>query len=150
MNVSRSTHLKMAAGLWGMVGFGLLMAGLIFLFGHRTMSTLPGSGEEIGMTEWISFAVALIIGFVKGKMVLPKVAQKNIARIEALPEPSPFYMTYSAKSWMLVLGMIIIGRTIRFLGAPHFVVGAIYVAVGIALLLGSPVYLKPTQGFVIE
>jgi hypothetical protein len=141
MIVSRGTHLKMAAGLWGMVGFGLLMAGLVFLFGHRTMSTLPGSGEEVGITEGISFMIALIIGVVKGKKVLPKVAKKNIARIEALPERSPFYMTYSAKSWMLVLGMIVIGRAIRALGAPHFVVGAIYVAVGIALLLGSCVYL---------
>ena len=142
MNVLRSTHLKMAAGLWGMVGFGLLMAGNIFLFGHRTMDTLPGDGSAIGMTEGISFVIALVIGFVKGKIVLPKVARKNIARIESLPEQSPLYMTFSAKSWMLVLGMIIIGKTIRFLGAPDFVVGAIYVAVGIALLLGSRVYLE--------
>jgi len=142
MHVSRSTHLKMAAGLWGMVGLGLLTAGLIFLFGHQTMGTLSGDGSAIGMTEGICFVVALIVGFAKGKWVLPKVAKKNIARIEALPEQSPAYLTFSAKSWMLVLGMIVIGRTIRFLGAPHFIVGAIYVAVGIALLLGSRVYLN--------
>jgi len=142
MMVSRSTHLKIAAGLWGIVGFGLLMAGLNFLFGDRTMTTLPGGGSEIGMTEGISFVVALMIGFVKGKIVLPKVAKKNIARIETLPEPSPWYMTFSAKSWMLILGMIILGRAIRFLGAPYFIVGAIYVAVGVALLLGCRSYLE--------
>lgn len=132
MNVSRCTHLKMAAGLWGMVGFGLLIAGIIFLFG----------GSAMGMNAWIAFVFALVIGFVKGKFVLPKVAKKNIARIESLPEQSPVYMTFNAKSWILVLGMIILGKTIRFLGAPSFVVGAIYVAVGIALLLGSRTYLK--------
>lgn len=133
MMVARSTHLKVASGIWGIVGFGLFTAGLFFSF-----------GSVIGIAEGVSFVIALIIGFVKGKFVLPKVARKNIARIEALPEQSPVYMTYSAKSWMLVLGMILIGRTIRFLGAPHFVIGAIYVAVGIALLLGSRVYLEKT------
>ncbi len=131
MNVSHKTHLKMAAGLWGMVGLGLLMAGFMFLFG----------GPAIGMTEWICFFIAMVIGLVKGKIVLPKVAKKNIARIDGLPEQSPWYMTFSAMSWTLVLGMIILGRTIRFLGAPHFVVGVIYVAVGMALLLGSRTYL---------
>ena len=140
--ISQRMHLKMAAGLWAMVGFGLLMAGLIFLFGQRTMSSLPGEGSAIGVTEGISFIAALVIGFVKGRMVLPKVARKNIARIQTLPEQSPIYSTFSIKSWMLVLGMIIIGKTIRFLGAPHFVVGAIYAAVGIALLLGSRVYIE--------
>ncbi len=132
MNVSRSVHLKIAAGLWGVVGLGLLMAGLFFLFG----------GDTIDTPSWIGFGIAMVIGFVKGKIVLPKVAKKNMARIESLPEQSPFYMTFNVKSWMLVLGMIILGRTIRFLDAPHFIVGAIYVAVGIALLLGSYVYLS--------
>ncbi|MEK7703027.1 MAG: hypothetical protein AAB317_03605 [Nitrospirota bacterium] len=142
MMVSRDTHLKVAAGLWGTVGFCLLMAGLIFLFGNRSVSTLPGSTNEIGMAERIGFVIALIIGFVKGQIVLPKVAAKNITRIHALPESSPLFMTFSVKSWMLVLGMILLGRLIRALGAPHFIVGAIYLAVGIALLLGSRVYLK--------
>lgn len=132
MNVLRSTHLKMAAGLWGLVGLCLLMAGLMFLF----------RGTDIAMNAWIAFVIALVIGFVKGKIVLPKVAKKNIARIQGLPEQSPVYMTFNAKSWMLVLGMILLGKIIRLLGAPDFVRGAIYVAVGIALLLGSRTYLE--------
>jgi hypothetical protein len=43
---------------------------------------------------------------------------------------------------MLILGMIIIGRTIRFFGAPHLVIGVIYIAVGMALLLGSRTYIE--------
>lgn len=132
MNVLRSTHLKMAAGLWGLVGLCLLMAGLMFLF----------RDTDIAMNAWIAFVIALVIGFVKGKIVLPKVAKKNIARIQGLPEQSPVYMTFNAKSWMLVLGMILLGKIIRLLGAPDFVRGAIYVAVGIALLLGSRTYLE--------
>ncbi|MEK7286563.1 MAG: hypothetical protein AAB035_04615 [Nitrospirota bacterium] len=142
MMVSRNTHLKIAAGIWGMVGFGLLMAGLFFLFGNRSVSTLPGATTAIGLPEGIGFIIALIIGFVKGQIVLPKVAKKNIARIMTLPEKSPIFTTFSVRSWTLVLGMILLGRFIRVMGAPHFVVGTIYMAVGIALLLGSRVYLK--------
>ncbi len=142
MTISHKTHLKVAAGLWGMVGFGLLMAGLIFLFGRRTLGTLPGEQSGIGLTEGIGFWVALAIGFIKGKFVMTKVGQKNMARIESLPEPSPFYRTFSIKSWIMVLGMIALGRLIRLGGAPSFIVGAIYVAVGVALLIGSRVYLQ--------
>ena len=142
MMVSRQTHLKIATVLWGIVGFGLLMAGLIFLFGNRTMSILPGEPSGIGVTEGISFVIALMLGLIKGQFVIKKVGRKNRARIESLPEPSGFHMTFSAKSWILVLGMILLGRLIRFAGAPAFIVGAIYVAVGVALLIGSTVYLE--------
>jgi hypothetical protein len=141
MEVSRETHLKLAFLLWGLVGTGLLIAGGIFLFGGRTMSELDPAKGTPGMAEGIGLLIALIFGFAKGNFVLPKVAQKNIARIEQLPERSPFYMTFSLKSWLLILVMILIGRTIRFLGAPSLVIGVIYVAVGFALALGSRSYL---------
>ncbi|MFY9268349.1 MAG: hypothetical protein WAO55_01225 [Candidatus Manganitrophaceae bacterium] len=143
MEVSRETHLKLAFFLWAVVGTGLLLAGGFFLFGQRSMSELDnrfGSGGP-GIAEGIGFVIALAIGFAKGSFVLPKVARKNIARIEQLPERSPFYMTFSLKSWLLILLMILIGRMIRFLGAPRLVIGVIYVAVGLALALGSRIYL---------
>ena len=141
MEVSRETHLKLAFILWALVGTGLLIAGGIFLFGNRTMSELDPAKGSPGMAEGIGLVIALAIGFAKGNFVLPKIARKNTARIEQLPERSPFYMTFSLKSWLLILVMILIGRTIRFLGAPHLVIGVIYVAVGFALALGSRSYL---------
>lgn len=141
MQVTRETHLKLAFLMWALVGGGLLIAGAIFLFGNRTMSELdPGRGG-FGMAEGIGLAVALGLGFVKGNFVLPKIARKNMVRIDQLPKESPIYMTFSLKSWMLILVMILIGRTIRFFGAPHFLIGVIYVAVGFALVLGSRAYL---------
>lgn len=152
MEVSRETHLKLAFLLWGLVGAGLLIAGGIFLFGGRTMSELDaryGTGGP-GMAEGIGLVIALAIGFGKGNFVLPKIARKNIARIEQLPPRSPFYMTFSLKSWFLILGMMLIGTIIRLLGAPHFVRGVIYVAVGFALLLGSRTYLSPQPAGSVE
>jgi hypothetical protein len=139
MMISRNAHLKMAAGLWGTVGLGLLMAGLFFLFGDRPPT--EGASEGAGMTSLVCFAMALVIGFIKGRIVLPRVGKKNVARILALSQRSPLYMTFSVKSWLLVLLMIALGRIIRLGGAPPVVVGTIYVAVGVALLLGSTSYL---------
>jgi hypothetical protein len=142
MMVSRKTHLTIAAILWGLVGFGLLMAGLFFLFGNRGMGTLPGQEAGIGTTELIALIVAVLLGGAKGKFVITKVGKKNRARIESLPEVSPVYTTFSGKSWVMVLGMILLGRLIRLGGASPVAVGAIYVAVGVALLIGSRVYLQ--------
>jgi hypothetical protein len=132
MMISHKAHLGIATALWAMVGLGLLTAGLFFLFGDI----------GIGVPSMVTSIAALAVGAFKGSVVLPKIAKKNKDRILALPEASPFYMTFNAKSWLLVLSMILLGRLIRFAGTPHFVVGGIYMAVGIALLLGSTCYLK--------
>jgi len=129
--ISRNGHLIIATALWAMVGLGLLMAGLFFLFGD----------SFIGTASLIILVPAFALGVFKGIIVLPKVAKKNRDRILALPEQSPFYKTFSAKSWLLILSMILLGRIIRFAGTPPVVIGGIYVAVGVALLLGSRCYL---------
>ena len=115
-----------------MVGLGLLMAGLFFTFGDNFVEA----------ASLIIFVPAFALGVFKGIIVLPKIAKKNRDRIMGLPEASPFYMTFSRKSWLLILSMMLLGRIIRFAGTPASIVGGIYVAVGIALLLGSTCYMK--------
>jgi len=139
MQVSREGHLKIAKVLWRIVGIGLNTAGLIFLFGNAWTNLFPAGSS--GMA-FFSLLIGLFLGWLKGTKVLTRVAAKNKARIQTLPEQSPFYMTYSAKSWVMVLGMILLGRLIRFLGASHLLVGAIYIAVGVALIIGSEVYIE--------
>jgi hypothetical protein len=141
MEVSRETHLRLAFLMWALVGTGLLIAGGVFLFGNRTMSEIDPNRGSVGMAQVIGLVIALALGFAKGNFVLPKIARKNTLRIEQLPEKSPIYMTFSLKSWLLILVMILTGRTIRFFGAPSVVIGTIYVAVGFALALGSRAYL---------
>lgn len=145
MEITRNTHLKVAFFIWGLVGTGLLIAGGAFLFGNRSLSVLNGEMAVSWQAEIIGVAIALVIGFIKGRFVLTKVARKYIARILTLPESSPFYMTFSPKSWFMVLGMMLLGRLIRALGAPHLLVGSIYVAVGFALVLGCLTYIKTPQ-----
>jgi len=132
VQVTRQTHLRLAFCLWAAVGFGLLTAGLRWISGSDATTMSVGLG----------LAVALLLGVVKGGLVLPKIARKNIARIHLLPIQSPVYCTFSVKSWALVLLMILIGRGLRAVGLPLFFIGLIYVAVGLALLLGSRTYVR--------
>lgn len=144
MNITRETHLKVAFGMWGLVGTGLLIAGSFFLFG-RSLSVLNDGLSDPGLTEVIGLVIGLIIGFIKGNFVFKQLAKKYIARIQSLPETSAIYMTFSAKSWIMILGMMTLGRIIRALGTPHYVIGTIYIAVGFALVLGSRNYLMHHQ-----
>lgn len=141
LNISKETHFKVAFFWWGLVGTGLLIAGSIFLFGGRSLSVLNTGPTAPSKAEWAGLAIALCLGFIKGNFVFKKIARKYMKRIEQLPEKSPLYRTFSLKSWGLILFMIVLGRTIRALGAPHLIIGTIYVAVGLALVLGSRTYL---------
>lgn len=131
--------------MWGMVGTGLLIAGAVFLFGGRSLSVLSDGRGGPGMAEGMALMIALVIGFIKGNFVLKKLAKRYISRIKALPETSPIYMTFSPKSWIMIVGMMTLGKAIRVLGIPPLVIGGIYVAVGFALVLGSRTYLLSHQ-----
>lgn len=135
IQVSRPVHLKLAFLIWALVGAGLMTAGVRFVI----VSNASGLATGVGCV------LALAVGFAKGSFVLPKIARKNSARIHQLPVKSPLYTTFSPKSWLLVLLMIAIGRTIRALGGAPLFVGVIYLAVGFALLLGSRTYLTGAQ-----
>ncbi len=140
MKITRKAHLKIAFMTWGLVGTGLLIFGLNALLGH-SLSLLNFTQVKPGLAEGLGLALALTVGFFKGNFVLKKIALKYISRIQRLSDLSPFYMTFAPKNWILVIGMIILGRLVRTFGPSPFVIGVIYVTVGFALVLGARTYL---------
>lgn len=131
----------MAFFWWGAVGTMLLIVGSGLLFGGRSLSVLNTGPTAPSVGQWTGLAIALCIGFIKGRFVFKKVARRYIKRIQELPEKSPVYMTFSLKSWGLILCMMALGMILRALGTPHLVRGVIDIAVGLALVLGSKNYL---------
>lgn len=125
---------------WGLVGTGLLIFGLNALFAH-SLSLVNFAQVKPGLTEGLGLALALIVGFFKGNFVLKKIALKYISRIQRLSDLSPFYMTFAPRNWILVIGMITLGRLVRTFGPSPFVIGVIYITVGFALVLGARTYL---------
>lgn len=119
---SARTHLFLAALIWSVVGFFLLTNGfvLIFLQDH----------------SWLAVA-GLILGTAKTFFILDRVARQNVKRIKEFEDKVCIGSVYSWKTWILVAGMIVLGRFLRTTVLPGEVIGLVYTAVGWALMLAS-------------
>lgn len=122
---SRSTHMLVAALLWTLVGLGLATYGSI-----RTLGAA-------GSAKMVLFPAALVAGAAKGHWVLARSAKRNLARILARGEGRCLFGFLSLRSWAFVVLMMALGRTLRHSTATSPAVGPIYLAVGVALLVGS-------------
>jgi len=118
-------HLLLAAILWTVVGTALAY------FGTRWAMAWESS------FVWLCLGLAAGIGVVKGRLVLHKTADRIIRRIRTRGDGRCLGGFLSPKTWAVVGGMMVAGRLLRGGLLPRVPVGFIYVAVGVALLLGS-------------
>ena len=119
---SISTHLMLAALIWSVVGFFLMVNGFLLI--------------SLAERSWLIF-LGLTLGTAKGFFILDRVARKNIKRIHGFERKICIGSVYSYKTWLLVIMMIVVGRTLRLTVLPGEVVGVIYLAVGCGLMLSS-------------
>ena len=119
---SISTHLMLAALIWSVVGFFLIANGFFL--------------ASLAERSWLVF-LGLALGSAKGVFILDRVARKNIKRIHGFERKACVGSVYSYKTWLLVIMMIVLGRTLRMTLLPGEVVGVIYIAVGWGLMLSS-------------
>jgi len=121
--VSIRTHLLLGGLIWTVVGFFLLTNGFVLVLHNNHL--------------WYGL-VGLLLGIFKAFLILDRVARKNIRRIKEFEDKVCFGSVYSLKTWFLVAAMIGLGRFLRTTNIlPGEIVGLIYSAVGIALLLSS-------------
>jgi hypothetical protein len=78
----------------------------------------------------------------KGRFVLSKTVRRVVHRISSLSEPIRFLDVYSAKYFVLIASMILLGMTLRWLSVPSDIRGMIDVAVGSALMNGAMLYFR--------
>lgn len=126
--------------IWFFVGIGLLIVGTNWLL---TLS--------IGPKLIIFIAAGVIIGLLKGKFVLQKVAAKYYKRSELIQFKKIDILT----GWTKILGirgfiliglMIAIGSLLRHSSIDRPILGILYVAVGIALVYASKIFFKAKAG----
>jgi hypothetical protein len=132
--LARKQLMTLAFFLW-LVG-GLVLTG---------MGITALQAATPGWEPWVwggSIAVALIIGFGKGKFVLAKTSQRNIDRLNQLPEPQKPIHVYSVRSWVMISLMVLISLSLTWLDAPMEWRGLVRLAVGFALIMSSLAYLK--------
>jgi len=120
--VSRRIHLFLAAGLWTVIGMILLVRGIILL--------------KSGAGLWLIVA-GIVLGSIKSRFVLDRVARRGVGRIMQFADNTCIGAVYSWKTWLLVIGMMIMGITLRRLAVAPNAVGTVCVAIGWALILSS-------------
>lgn len=80
------------------------------------------------------------IGYLKGRFVMARAANKQVARITALQTPLSFRQMYTKGYYLLILFMMGLGMSLRFLPVPQNVRAFVDIAVGIALIMGALQY----------
>ncbi len=134
MKIKRTVAVIISGVLWLLIGLMLLTKGLNFL--------VAGGREESAL---VLIAVGLLLGFVKGKFVLSKTVKRTVARIDALPAPIPLSKLYAPSYYLLILGMVLLGISLRWLPVPLEVRGTIDVAIGAALINGAQLYFRSVK-----
>jgi hypothetical protein len=122
---SRRTRLFLAALAWTLVGTGLLAAGIVWL--AQAPLVLLSAG----------LAGAAALGWIKGRFLLAPRAAANARRIEASAERAPVLGFFSPTAWGVVLVMMASGALLRRSALPRPWLGALYAAIGVALLAAS-------------
>jgi len=120
--VATYVHHLVAALIWFLVGSFLMVNGFLLM-------SLAGK-------EYYAFP-ALAFGTLKGLFILDKVAKKNITRIDQMHDGACIGSVYSVRSWLLVIGMIVLGRFLRSSVLPGEYVGCLYMTVGWGLFFSS-------------
>src|SRR5262245_48790922 len=115
----------MAQLIWTLVGLGLLAAGLFWVV------------QRFGPLGFVYATPCLVVGLVKARLVLDRVAQRTLDRIAQRGESRCALGFLSTTSWLLVLAMMAVGRLLRASPLPRPALGFLYVAVGFALLAAS-------------
>lgn len=137
--------------IWLLVGSLLLYKGLVLIsdavltpnsFCSRLQGTF-GSPQKAGT---VLIALALVVGFLKGRFILSKTVKRVSLRITSLPLPIRFKSVYAPSYWILIGGMMGLGMTMRFLPIPVDVRGFVDVAVGAALMNGAMLYFRTARG----
>ncbi len=116
-----------AALVWELAGFILAVRAFFWLRG-------------LGSVALAYAAPALLAGWAKGRWVFGRVADRNVARIEALSPHKARICVFAfqaLESYLLVLAMIGAGILLRLSPLPRPILAAVYLAIGFGLVLGS-------------
>jgi hypothetical protein len=151
LKVSHTTLVVLSGLIWLAVGCFLLPLGLNFIVTsilrenlttlHRplldNLASLTGGLEQATL---VVIAIALWIGFLKGRYIFAKTVRKSVERILTLPNPAPLSQLYTKKYCLLLGSMVLLGFIVRF--APLDVRGGIDIIIGSALIQGAMLYFR--------
>lgn len=120
--------------IWLAVGIGLGIAGINWIL-----------GLTFGPKLIIFLAISVIIGLLKGKTILSKVALKYYKRSEVVQINKNDILTgwikiLGIKGFLLIGLMVLMGSFLRHSNIDRPILGIVYLAVGIALVYASKMF----------
>lgn len=155
MKLKHNTLIFLAGLTWLIIGVFLLSLGIHFILETiRTplLTQIAGrfsiaffvekfTSDRTQAILWI-LCFSLLVGYLKGKMVLAKSVHRQIKRIDSLQNPAHLKHLYSKGYYLLVALMICLGMVLRFLPITLDTRGAIDMAIGAALINGAVLYFR--------
>ena len=152
VHLSHKTLMLIAGVLWLAIGLYLMPLGLRYLEACLTnpgytplLALLQGFVSSPDYALVFIIAVALVIGQMKGRVILSKSANREVTRIRSLPDPSPLLHLFSGRFYLLMVIMMSLGMAMTLFSVPLDIRGLIDVIVGVALIQGSLVYLRSSR-----
>ncbi len=143
--------------IWLIVGCFLLPLGLNFLLQavqkihlhekvhYPLLSLFLSLTSNVENAAVILIAIGMLIGYSKGRYILGKSALKGVQRIRSFSNPTELKNIYSLKYYILLIIMIGLGVSMKYLGIPTDIRGLIDVAIGSALINGAMIYFRLSQ-----
>lgn len=154
IKTSHRTLYAISGAIWLGVGIMLLNLGLGFIMqgfqGHSFITSgysslftsLASTTGGFELAAIIVIAVSLLVGGIKGRLVMQKAAQKSFNRISQLANPTPITNIYTRSNIAILAVMMSLGMLMKVVGLPLDIRGAIDTAVGCALMQGSLAYFR--------
>lgn len=148
LKLSHASLIAISGIIWFGIGCFLLSLGLKLITTTSIDQYAPLLGKMAPYFGGIESAALFVIiiclafGYLKGKFALGKAARRGIAHILTFPNPTSLKNIYSAKYYILLSLMVALGMSIKYLGIPNDIRGAIDVIVGSALINGAVIYFR--------
>lgn len=157
MKLSHTKLIILSGLVWFGVGIYLLRLGLNLLIssmygqsdsGANSYPLIAALKPYMGSVENVALLLAVIalsIGYLKGRFVLGKSAQRGVERIKSFSNPTSLMNIYSAKYYVLLGLMITLGISIKYVGLNEDIRGVVDVIIGSALINGAMIYFQQAQ-----
>ncbi len=134
MHLGRFGWIVVSGVIWLIIGFFLLSMGLYLLILQPSLQS-----QEYAM---VLVCLGLGLGFIKGRFILSKTAQKAVKKVLLISEPISILQVYPPIYLGLIISMMLLGIGLKWLEIASYIRGVIDVAVGFALINASRVYFQ--------
>lgn len=153
--LKQPTLIVISGLIWFAMGFWLFSKGINFLItSTKTLDALketliiknftldPQRAQEMAI---MFLLVALLVGYLKARVILSKTANRVIQNIVSKENPAPLSAAFEKKIIILILVMGGIGMLINFTGMPIDLRGFIDTAIGAALINGASFFFREAK-----